>query len=250
MEQAVLDEYFQAREGVLLAQYQNSKLQHAAKNKGANREDFCRLFLDQVLPFRLRLTTGEVWDCYGCKTGELDLVVVRDDCPRLTFDGGQTTCLVEGVHAAIEVKSNLTRDKLREALVTLKNVQNLVPLGLVQVMEMGRTIARPLRVVVAYEGASWDVLLDELGQPGNAGVIDLVCLLGRGVIASSKLQGSQEPCEYYCVERHGEALLTLYGQLTTFAVSLSQFHVDLRRYFLPQEHWQDNWPRHHDYPPS
>jgi hypothetical protein len=120
----VLYDYFKDSSGVLLAQYNRSKGQEASANLGYNRELFCNEFLSHVLLPRLRNYRGEIWDSQGNRTGQLDLIIIRDDAPILTF-GGADTILAEGVFAVIEVKSNLTKVKLIEAINTLRRVRDL-----------------------------------------------------------------------------------------------------------------------------
>lgn len=123
----MLFDYFEKSTDVLLAQYERSKGQEASANLGFNRELFCNRFLAQVLPSRLKIHRGEIWDSQGNRTGQLELIIIRDDAPILTYEGGANTILAEGVLGVIEVKSNLSREKLIEALVTLKKVKDLRP---------------------------------------------------------------------------------------------------------------------------
>jgi len=104
----VLYDYFKKSADVLLAEYERTKEQEASANIGYNRELFCNKFLSRVLPPRLTVRHGEIWDSQGNKTGQLDVVILRDDTPSLTF-GEADAFLAEGVFAVIEVKSNLTK---------------------------------------------------------------------------------------------------------------------------------------------
>lgn len=185
-EKPMLYDYFINSANVLLAQYNRSRGQEASANLGYNRELFCDQFLSRVLPSRLRIHRGEIWDSLRDKTGQLDLILTRDDSPRLTYDAGADTFLVEGIMGVVEVKSNLTREKLIEALQTLKLVKDLQPKNKVFI-SAGYALDRPLRIIFSYEGATWNTLLDELIKPENNEVVDLGCILNRGVLFSKGL---------------------------------------------------------------
>ena len=96
--------YFNDTAQVLLAEFQRSSQQGASANLGRNREFFCSEFLDKVLPPKLSVKSGEIWDSHGNKTGQLDVIITRADCPCLHV-GSDNIYLVEGVFATIEVKA-------------------------------------------------------------------------------------------------------------------------------------------------
>ena len=83
----MLFDYFEKSAEVLLAQYERSKEQNASDNLGFNREAFCDDFLRRVLPPRLKNQRGEICDSQGNRTGQLEIIIIRDDAPILTFDG-------------------------------------------------------------------------------------------------------------------------------------------------------------------
>ena len=160
----ILYDYFKKSADILLAEYERTKEQQASANIGYNRELFCNNFLSRVLPPRLTVRRGEIWDSEGRKTGQLDVVILRDDTPSLTF-GEADAFLAEGVFGVIEVKSNLTKAKLQEALTTLRRVKSLKLLGGGAMITAGPVLDRPLRCIFAYEGATWQTLLQELSKP-------------------------------------------------------------------------------------
>ncbi len=89
--------------------------------------------------------------------------------------------LAEGVFAVIEVKSNLTRAKLKEAGSSLDAVKNLEA-NFGAAITSGPTIDRPLRIIFAYEGATWNTLLDEIQKRTWRNLFDLICIVQRGVL--------------------------------------------------------------------
>jgi len=243
MERPLLFNYFEQSEQLLLAEYARSKLQQASQNLGANRELFCNSFLTRVLPHSLKISRGEVWDGKGNRTGQLDTIVVRDDTPSLAF-GDANTYLVEGVFAVIEIKSNLTRTKLQESIETLRPVSTL------SIYEEGLTILsrppdeildRPLRCIFAYEGASWELLLDEIEKQNAWDLIDLICILGQGALIRNGLYFRwQEHVKYGVSKGKAVALGMLYFFLATFLTGFIARTVSVRPYFEPFENWSEN----------
>jgi hypothetical protein len=240
----VLYPYFERTASQLLAQYGRSKLQESSSSIGDNREMFVNEFLSKVLPPRLQVRQrAEVWDSGGNRTGELDIVILRDDAPTLEFGGQRDVFLAEGVFAVIEVKSNLTREKLKEALTVLRRVQSLNLSGAHPVMRAGLTLDRPLRCVFAYEGATWDTLDDELDKPDNRGVADSVSVLGKGILVSTALVDEllerEGETQYELLEGRAASLALLYYLLVSLATTFMARTLSLTDYFEPAERWLD-----------
>jgi hypothetical protein len=71
-----------------------NKMLHLTSEK--TEKGFCNLFLNTLLPPKLKTKSGEIWDSKGVKTGQYDLIINRDDAPSLEFVS-DNTYLVEGV---------------------------------------------------------------------------------------------------------------------------------------------------------
>jgi len=235
----ILYDYFKRSADVLLAEYERSKGQEASANIGYNRELFCKRFLSGVLPPRLSVRQGEIWDSQGNKTGQLEVVILRDDAPSLKF-GQADAFLAEGVFGVIEVKSNLSRTKLQEALATLNRVKNLSHSGIGAMISSGPVLGRPLRCIFAYEGATWDTLIQELSKPESIDTADLVCVLDSGALASRGLLLKWESDEPFSVCR-GKAgsLAWLYLYLVSYSTSFMGRSVNFGQYFEPLVGWSD-----------
>jgi len=232
----VLYDYFKASSGVLLAQYNRSKGQEASANLGYNRELFCSEFLSHVLPPRLSNCRGEIWDSQGNQTGQLDLIIIRDDAPILTF-GGADTILAEGVFAVIEVKSNLTREKLIEAINTLRKVRDL-ELRSNTCIHSGPMLNRPLRCIFSYESATWNTLTSEINKPENAGIADLICVLDKGVIVSrGLLVGWNNESPFIIIKGNAASIAFLYQHLVGYSTNFMGRTIDLDTYFEPFNGW-------------
>jgi len=239
MKKPVLYSYFHKTADVLLAEYERSKEQKASSNLGKNREHFCSEFLSKVLPPKLFIKSGEVWDSYGNKTGQLDIVVLRDDAPCLHI-GSDNIYLAEGIFGVIEVKSNLTKEKLMEAGETLSKVENLK-------INVGATISsdpilnRPLRVVFAYEGASWNLITDTIYKENWVETFDLICILNHGaLLKKGRILNWQADQEFITVNSKSASLGYLYLYLVSYGTSFLGRRMILTPYFEPFNNWIDN----------
>jgi len=241
MTKPILFSYFNKKAEELLAKYNTSKEQHASKNLGDNREIFINDFLKSCLPPKLKVCSGEVIDNKGVKTGQLDTVIIRDDAPSLDF-GGKNTYLAEGVFGVVEVKSNLTSDKIKEAARTLRNVRSLTVPSFSVVM--GHNLGRPLRIVFAYEGATWETIEKAIKDNKAEDLFDLICILNRGVFitkgrllfAYDKITGNKIEKDFI-LNTGASALGFFYYYLIMYGVGFMSGSLQLGNYFQPLEQW-------------
>jgi hypothetical protein len=245
----LLYEYFKKYTKILMEWHTLSQEQNASDNMGRNREMFCNAFLSNVLPERFSIRTGEIWDSKGHRTGQLDTIVVRDDMPSLAMflsPLASNVYLAEGVFAVIEVKSNLTRAKLKESLATLRKVAKLElyheGLAIIHDPESRLFLDRPLRCIFAYEGASWNTIVDELNKPENRDIVDVVAVLERGVLLSNDLffRQKDEKVMFNILSGEASALAMLYFYIATYSSSFIARQVSVRPYFEPFNEWAEN----------
>lgn len=143
-----LQSHFESQVDILMAMVSASDQElYVTNNESANREAFCRLFLSSHLPQGFRVTTGEIIDCYSNTTGQLDVVIVNNDCPRMTIDSSGSVIapiLADTVLGVIEVKTSLTSEVLKKALSQLRPVKALMPThGTLQLPD-GNIVTDPL----------------------------------------------------------------------------------------------------------
>lgn len=234
----ILYEYFNSTANVILAEYERSKQQNASNNLGKNRELFCKQFLSNVLPPKLSIKSGEIWDSSNNKTGQLDIVILRDDAPSLNI-GSDDIYLAEGVFAVIEIKSNLDRAKLIEAGNGLAKVNKLkVNMGVAICTDT--VLNRPLRVIFAYEGATWETLIDEINKQGWYELFDLICILNRGVlIKRGRLLKWEGNSEFMAINGKSASLGFLYFYMVSYSSNFLGRSLVLNPYFEPLNFWNN-----------
>lgn len=234
----ILFDYFKKTAKVLEANYDRSAEQNASSNLGKNRESFCNLFLNTVLPPKLKTKSGEIWDSKGVKTGQLDLIIIRDDAPSLEF-GSDNTYLAEGVFSVLEIKSNLDRTKINEAAKSMLNVQKLT-INVGATISIGQPLTRPLRIVFGYEGATWETLIDEINKNGWEDLFDLVCVLNRGVLINKgRLLNWGGQQQFAIVNGSASAVGFIYYYLTSYGTFFVGRSLDINSYFEPLMNWNE-----------
>jgi hypothetical protein len=143
-----LQSHFESQVDIIMAMSHASDRElYVTNNDSANREAFCRLFLASHLPPGFRVTTGEIIDSLGNKSGQLDVVIVTDLCPRMTIDATNAVIapiLADNVLGVVEVKTSMTPDTLRKALGQVRPVKALMPQHSTLASSDGRVVSDPL----------------------------------------------------------------------------------------------------------
>jgi len=139
---------------VALAKIQNNT--GHALHKGTPRELFVREFLAKHLPETVSIGSGEIIDANskpGEKRNQHDIIIYKNNYPKLDFGGGINGFLIESVIATIEVKSNLDKNGLYQAFkaaVATKKLQKNEN----HVFHTGHIPPAVLNFVIAYDGPS------------------------------------------------------------------------------------------------
>ena len=149
----------------------------ASANKGIARERAVSLLFEDALPASCSATSGEIVDGNGEASGQLDGIIIHHTGQALSTGGaGPRIVLIEGVMAALEVKSNLS-SQWAEVMATARSL-----LKLKRAREMDGVLGKLHRssssgdgprvpfCVVGYEG--WKTK-EKLTEHGNE-LLDLV----------------------------------------------------------------------------
>jgi len=188
----LLQEHFRRSAEVLAKEFERSKTSRSTVSRGRAREIFIGNFLAQHLPARLKIGRGEIVDCRGRSSGEQDIILYRDDIPKLHV-AESDVFLVEGVYATIQVKSTLNKKtfyKAMDSIRSVKELQRIAPKGVIAVAPFSPRISCH---IFAYTGSPLHTILGYLDQykekhPSFDGVhsgFDSLCILDQGCIPST-----------------------------------------------------------------
>ncbi len=123
-------------------------------HKGTPREAFIKEFLESHLPANVAIGTGEIIDANSKpnkQRNQFDIVIYRNNYPKLDFGGGISGFLIESVIATVEVKSTLTQKDMENAIKAAKNAKELNP-NFISSFSVGYIPPKILNYVIAYDG--------------------------------------------------------------------------------------------------
>lgn len=175
-------------------------------DRGSARESALAKFIDQRLPERFCVTSGEAIDSAGNRTGQLDLAIFdRNMTAPLLRGDGLDLLPAEALLAVVEVKSTLDREDYVGITRGAKAVADLLPYGkkFVRPRSDGAGAEdgafRCQYSVVAYSsdlgGDEWlvkesarlsDVATEQGAIPGN---VERLTVLDRGILLPAQNRG-------------------------------------------------------------
>jgi hypothetical protein len=123
-------------------------------HKGTPREAFIREFLESHLPENVAIGTGEIIDANsrpGEKRNQFDIVIYKNNYPKLDFGGGVCGFLIESVIATVEVKSTLTKPDIVQSINAAVKVKALLP-SVNSSFHTGYIPPKILNYVITYNG--------------------------------------------------------------------------------------------------
>ena len=232
-----LYKYFKESTKMLLSKYRRSSIQEQSPNIGTNREVYIKDFLESIIPPRLEVRSGELIDNKGNRSGQLDVILVRNDTPHLSLEG-EDTYLITGAFCAIEIKSNLNKEKLLKATETLSKVEALNKPS-VQIL-IGYEDIRIYNIVIAYEGST----LGSLSKHLSGDCIDMVCVLNKGILIKKDLllqicsdftEYKAESNNFVSVNNPASALAFLFLLIDKFSPTLMYGESGVENYFISNQ---------------
>jgi len=160
---------------------------------GDNRERGIETFLKQHLPPAYQVFRGgKIIDSYGKESQQVDIIICNSLVPQLVTEN-KTLYFVEGVMGAIEAKSFLTKDELKDCLLKCERLKQLT-----KVYETGTEVIGANNFhyklnkvhfsVFAYDSPELQTVTDnvitisaEMGLESSM-EIDCICILKKGII--------------------------------------------------------------------
>jgi len=188
-----LNELFSSIETTMLARFRESGFIQHSGDKGENREEILREFLENHLPKRYGVTKGEVITKDGKRSHAMDIIIYDAvNCPVL-YSGKTSILPVEGVYGIIEVKSSLSKAEFEDAAAKIESFKRLAPrdLGVIATREYVtvQRASRPFGIILGYQLSNNSLeSLKNNWQEQCFKVHDvnffcnIVCVLGEGLL--------------------------------------------------------------------
>lgn len=221
--------------------------------KGTRVEEAFRNFLQRHLPDSIGITSGEIVDIHGGRSGQIDLILYdKIRTPMLFGDKNSTDHSVpaEGAIAAVEVKSHLKKAMLTDLIRSCRRVKRLrkeayfdTPITF-RYSRYGREYSDPpiYYTVFGFESDSaYAEPLNEMQRDMPAEErIDSLCYLGRGVSLNTSLDWPGPDLSFSPWPRpdsfltdtsdHDRALLLWFSLFSSAVTQATTRPIDLSRY--------------------
>ena len=129
---------------------------HSPGMMGEGRENIFVKFLQKLIPSKYCLDKGKIFDLDGNQSPQVDLVI-RDaiNYPRIFEDKDESqkwSFLIYTVFLMMEIKSNLNKEKLKEALLNVQSCRKLQFTRLFsRFSDKANRIDRPINLIFAYD---------------------------------------------------------------------------------------------------
>ncbi|WP_044419733.1 DUF6602 domain-containing protein [Pseudomonas syringae group genomosp. 3] len=263
----MLTSHMSAIEDRLLASFKISANTGHALHKGSPREMFIREFLEGHLPSTVSIGTGEIIDSSSRPSefrNQFDIVIYRNDFPKLDIGGGVSAFLVESVVATIEVKSTLDKQGIEQAVAAACNVKKLKK-NVFRFVQIGYEMPGVVSYVFAYSGPAKNLTIYNWMQNSHAKLgiedeavllperwetaapsIDGVFVLKKGFMHFDNVPDALTPTEvrvakprsnWVSVESETSSLLYFFFLLTNICVHSASLAVDAGKYMssIPKE---------------
>lgn len=106
---SLIKDYFIQQANIVDCEFSASNVTGHPADTGDNRELFIKKFLNEHLPSRARaFIGGKIFDSKNGRSRQMDIVIYDDFTPKFCHLD-KTLYMVDGVYAAMEIKSELTR---------------------------------------------------------------------------------------------------------------------------------------------
>jgi len=174
----ILLEFLNNSTDLLLLHNEHMKIIKDPGNLGSAREGLIKNFLSNNLPPAINYDSGEVFDCEGNRSNQMDIILTSVLSPRLNMAAGVVLFPVDTILSVIEVKSKLTSTgSLIKALKNCESIKKLETINYKVNLRISNTNLEMNKVpyiLFAYDGCKYPTLLNSLYSHYNGNTSRLV----------------------------------------------------------------------------
>lgn len=161
-----LTTYFQNVADVLDQKKKTSEVFANTTDSGQTREGILKQFLDEHIPSRCKVVNGGfVFNSDGEESSQIDLLIVNDLTLQFNYlqDLGQKSfATIEGCLAAISVKTNLTKNELKDSLDGFATIPKMPKLNVNPQYKSSISDEIPLRIIFSFSGSNAETIKSHL----------------------------------------------------------------------------------------
>ena len=223
-----LTKYFTQVEQELQIQYEQSRAVGNPLPQGQLRENFIETVLMRHLPSRTQVAlNAQILDINDQRSQEQDIVLYRDDFPKIKMGNTPDLLLAESVIATFQVKSTLTRANFREDLNKVESVRSLarIDYGKASIWQFDPYQDRIKCYLVAYRGPKKMATLNKWVTDyfGDDSLIktrcyDIAWVMGTGLhLLNDKFVFQSSSEAEFVTYRHDGAIAYLLAHITKTA---------------------------------
>lgn len=263
-----LQEIFKNISKQLNLDFKNSKQINHNGNKGDYREGQLYKFLSEKLPKKYGIGSGEIISSCKQVSKQSDIVIYNqiDSVPLFTSSTVQVFP-IESVYGIIEVKSELSKEKLLEGLNNIKSVKNLnMATNYRRILDQGITVtakrSQPFGIIFAYSLAKNSLqsleqnLREWEAENQKEDYCNLIIVLNEGIIYHhgnidhNRCVINEDIYQYsfstIALHFKDDALFHFYSILLDLCSNTFLGSFNLMDYFDPYEKINDLIVRNHD----
>jgi hypothetical protein len=221
-------------------------------NKGSIREGLITNFLAQNMPEFVRYHTGEIFDCVGERSGQIDIVLHPITSPKLHLLGSINLFPTETVLSAIEVKSNLDTKELKIALLACEKVKKLHRFD----QKVSNTkhgiidVSKVPYILFCYKGLTLNNLYKNINKIMNKNNIshnnlpDLILVLDKGFCLEKPINAADvRPLEEYYRNTSSDQNKVLLGIFIYLMKLIEDWASNSSQYTMPIAYYEKVWRR-------
>lgn len=173
----------------LQSEYDNlsSRIEHSGL-KGTIREDVLKKYLKELLPKKYEVTSGCIVDCSEKQSKQQDFIIFDNfNSPSFVESEKEQIVPIESVYATVEIKSNLTIEELKKAIINIDSVHELEKTKSTVPQLFSSPTRAPLSMIFSYTSdTSLENIaknLDELNENIEyKNRVSIICILDKGLI--------------------------------------------------------------------
>ena len=164
MEHRVLSEHFGKIKKKLLQYSEHFDIANHGDIKGYGREALANEFLRQHLPDSIEYLTGEIFDQFDKRSGQVDIILQSKSFPKVPLLGNTQLVYSDAVMAAIEVKSTLTKQHLYATFEQFRKIKALSRQAVIKGGGLLSDLDKTPCIIFAFKGPSHKKLIEHVNK--------------------------------------------------------------------------------------